>query len=157
MLTSLYPLRKPAATECLGTPMESFSSNVKSLLINDDLSSLIWEGGVRQRRSLIRPRRGIILSSGGDSYNLKLFNRYRLIIKPDSRIDGLYSAGRTGVGLCSESNFSGLSIADTIFSGRRAPCTSPRLGFRVPGPFDHMHSCPGRSRRGVTQSRGYYS
>lgn len=35
-------------------------------------------------------------------------------------IDGLYAAGRTAVGVCSESNFSGLSIADTIFSGRRA-------------------------------------
>lgn len=37
-----------------------------------------------------------------------------------TRIAGLYAAGRTAVGLCSESNFSGLSIADTIFSGRRA-------------------------------------
>lgn len=35
-------------------------------------------------------------------------------------IDGLYAAGRTAVGICSEANFSGLSIADTIFSGRRA-------------------------------------
>lgn len=35
-------------------------------------------------------------------------------------IPGLYAAGRTAVGICSESNFSGLSIADTIFSGRRA-------------------------------------
>ncbi len=35
-------------------------------------------------------------------------------------IVGLYAAGRTAVGVCSESNFSGLSIADTVFSGRRA-------------------------------------
>lgn len=35
-------------------------------------------------------------------------------------IAGLYAAGRTAVGVCSEANFSGLSIADTIFSGRRA-------------------------------------
>ncbi len=35
-------------------------------------------------------------------------------------IPGLYAAGRTAVGICSESNFSGLSIADTVFSGRRA-------------------------------------
>jgi 3-oxo-5alpha-steroid 4-dehydrogenase len=35
-------------------------------------------------------------------------------------VAGLYAAGRTAVGVCSESNFSGLSIADTIFSGRRA-------------------------------------
>ncbi|WP_281783695.1 FAD-binding protein [Sinimarinibacterium flocculans] len=37
-----------------------------------------------------------------------------------SVIRGLYAAGRTAVGICSESNFSGLSIADTVFSGRRA-------------------------------------
>ncbi len=35
-------------------------------------------------------------------------------------VDGLYAAGRTAVGICSGANFSGLSIADTIFSGRRA-------------------------------------
>ncbi len=37
-----------------------------------------------------------------------------------STIEGLYAAGRTAVGICSGANFSGLSIADTIFSGRRA-------------------------------------
>ncbi len=37
-----------------------------------------------------------------------------------SVIAGLYAAGRSAVGVCSGSNFSGLSIADTIFSGRRA-------------------------------------
>ncbi|MCY4426399.1 MAG: FAD-binding protein [Halieaceae bacterium] len=37
-----------------------------------------------------------------------------------SLVEGLYAAGRTALGVCSESNFSGLSIADTIFSGRRA-------------------------------------
>lgn len=43
------------------------------------------------------------------------------VTRPDgSAIKGLYAAGRTAVGICSESNFSGLSIADTIFSGRRA-------------------------------------
>jgi len=35
-------------------------------------------------------------------------------------IEGLYAAGRTAVGVCSGANFSGLSIADTVFSGRRA-------------------------------------
>jgi 3-oxo-5alpha-steroid 4-dehydrogenase len=35
-------------------------------------------------------------------------------------IEGLYAAGRSAVGVCSESNFSGLSIADAVFSGRRA-------------------------------------
>jgi 3-oxo-5alpha-steroid 4-dehydrogenase len=35
-------------------------------------------------------------------------------------IAGLYVAGRTAVGLCSSGYMSGLSIADTVFSGRRA-------------------------------------
>ena len=44
-----------------------------------------------------------------------------LVTRPDGTvIPGLYAAGRTAVGICSESNFSGLSIADTVFSGRRA-------------------------------------
>jgi 3-oxo-5alpha-steroid 4-dehydrogenase len=37
-----------------------------------------------------------------------------------SRIEGLYAAGRVAVGLCSQGYMSGLSIADTVFSGRRA-------------------------------------
>jgi 3-oxo-5alpha-steroid 4-dehydrogenase len=37
-----------------------------------------------------------------------------------SAIPGLYAAGRAAVGLCSQSYMSGLSIADTVFSGRRA-------------------------------------
>jgi 3-oxo-5alpha-steroid 4-dehydrogenase len=35
-------------------------------------------------------------------------------------IPGLYAAGRTAVGLCSKGYLSGMSIADTVFSGRRA-------------------------------------
>lgn len=35
-------------------------------------------------------------------------------------IPGLYAAGRTAVGVCSNSYVSGLSLADCIFSGRRA-------------------------------------
>ncbi|WP_136706624.1 FAD-binding protein [Agromyces sp. H66] len=37
-----------------------------------------------------------------------------------SVIPGLYAAGRTAVGVCSNSYLSGLSLADCIFSGRRA-------------------------------------
>jgi 3-oxo-5alpha-steroid 4-dehydrogenase len=37
-----------------------------------------------------------------------------------SPIAGLYAAGRTAVGLCSNSYVSGLSLADCVFSGRRA-------------------------------------
>lgn len=35
-------------------------------------------------------------------------------------VDGLFAAGRTAVGLCSRAYLSGMSIADTVFSGRRA-------------------------------------
>lgn len=37
-----------------------------------------------------------------------------------SVIAGLYAAGRTAVGVCSQSYVSGLSLADCVFSGRRA-------------------------------------
>jgi 3-oxo-5alpha-steroid 4-dehydrogenase len=37
-----------------------------------------------------------------------------------SVVPGLYAAGRTAVGLCSHSYVSGLSLADCVFSGRRA-------------------------------------
>jgi 3-oxo-5alpha-steroid 4-dehydrogenase len=43
------------------------------------------------------------------------------VTRPDgSAIPGLYAAGRTAVGLCSRGYISGMSIADTVFSGRRA-------------------------------------
>jgi 3-oxo-5alpha-steroid 4-dehydrogenase len=37
-----------------------------------------------------------------------------------SPLPGLYAAGRTAVGICSNSYVSGLSLADCVFSGRRA-------------------------------------
>ncbi|WP_082965927.1 FAD-binding protein [Mycobacterium kubicae] len=37
-----------------------------------------------------------------------------------SAISGLYAAGRTAVGVCSNSYISGLSLADCVFSGKRA-------------------------------------
>ena len=52
-----------------------------------------------------------------------------LVVAPDtgavlradgSPVPGLYAAGRSAVGLCSRSYVSGLSIADCVFSGRRA-------------------------------------
>ncbi|MEV6302327.1 FAD-binding protein [Actinoplanes sp. NPDC051861] len=43
------------------------------------------------------------------------------VTRPDgSAIAGLYAAGRTAVGICSGSYVSGLSLADCVFSGRRA-------------------------------------
>jgi 3-oxo-5alpha-steroid 4-dehydrogenase len=38
----------------------------------------------------------------------------------DQPIEGLYAAGRNAVGICSHSYLSGLSLADCVFSGRRA-------------------------------------
>ena len=35
-------------------------------------------------------------------------------------IPGLFAAGRTAVGICANSYVSGLSLADCVFSGRRA-------------------------------------
>ncbi|MYQ30634.1 FAD-binding protein [Streptomyces sp. SID4956] len=40
--------------------------------------------------------------------------------KDGSDIRGLYAAGRSAVGICSNSYVSGLSLADAVFSGRRA-------------------------------------
>ncbi|HVW44614.1 MAG TPA: FAD-binding protein [Amycolatopsis sp.] len=38
----------------------------------------------------------------------------------DEPVSGLYAAGRNAVGICSNSYISGLSLADCVFSGRRA-------------------------------------
>ncbi|MFD4268321.1 FAD-binding protein [Rhodococcus sp. NPDC058481] len=43
-------------------------------------------------------------------------------------IEGLYAAGRTAVGICSNSYVSGLSLADCVFSGRRAAAHAARRG-----------------------------
>jgi 3-oxo-5alpha-steroid 4-dehydrogenase len=55
-------------------------------------------------------------------------------------IAGLYAAGRNAVGICSNSYVSGLSLADCVFSGRRAgehaatrSVTKPRVSLRVLG------------------------
>jgi 3-oxo-5alpha-steroid 4-dehydrogenase len=45
-------------------------------------------------------------------------------------IAGLYAAGRSAAGLCSRSYVSGLSLADCVFSGRRAG----RYAARAPAP-----------------------
>lgn len=41
-------------------------------------------------------------------------------------VAGLYAAGRTAVGICSNSYVSGLSLADAVFSGRRAAADAAR-------------------------------
>jgi 3-oxo-5alpha-steroid 4-dehydrogenase len=44
----------------------------------------------------------------------------RVLRADGSAIEGLYAAGRSAVGICSNSYISGLSLADCVFSGRRA-------------------------------------
>jgi 3-oxo-5alpha-steroid 4-dehydrogenase len=44
----------------------------------------------------------------------------RVLRADGTPVPGLYAAGRTAVGLCSHSYVSGLSLADCVFSGRRA-------------------------------------
>ena len=44
-----------------------------------------------------------------------------MVTRPNgSGIEGLYAAGRAAVGVCSNGYFSGMSLADCVFSGRRA-------------------------------------
>ena len=44
----------------------------------------------------------------------------QVVTEDGSMVAGLYAAGRTAVGICSNSYVSGLSLADCVFSGRRA-------------------------------------
>lgn len=43
-----------------------------------------------------------------------------VLTEKEARIPGLYAAGRTAVGICSNGYLSGLSLADGVFSGKRA-------------------------------------
>lgn len=52
---------------------------------------------------------------------LRVDGQTGVVLREDgSAISGLYAAGRNAVGVCSNSYLSGLSLADCIFSGRRA-------------------------------------
>lgn len=58
-----------------------------------------------------------MLTLGG----LVVDERTGAVLRPDGAvIAGLYAAGRSAVGICSRSYVSGLSLADCVFSGRRA-------------------------------------
>ena len=50
-------------------------------------------------------------------------------------VPGLYAAGRTAVGLCSHSYVSGLSLADCVFSGRRAGRSAAAANPACAAPF----------------------
>jgi 3-oxo-5alpha-steroid 4-dehydrogenase len=68
---------------------------------------------VRNRLALPAP----MLTLGG----LRVDEDTGRVLRPDGAgIPGLYAAGRTAAGLCSRSYVSGLSLADCVFSGRRA-------------------------------------
>jgi len=81
-------------------------------------------------RSLTGPYSLLDISVGPSMYypcpmltlgGLVVDERTGATLRPDgSPVQGLYAAGRTAVGICSRSYVSGLSLADCIFSGRRA-------------------------------------
>jgi 3-oxo-5alpha-steroid 4-dehydrogenase len=48
-----------------------------------------------------------------------------------SVVPGVYAAGRSAVGLCSASYVSGLSLADTVYSGRHAAQAAPGRAGRA--------------------------
>ena len=68
----------------------------------------------------VRPRLAYpapVLTLGG----LVVAEQTGQVHRPDgSAVPGLYAAGRSAAGLCSRSYVSGLSLADCVFSGRRA-------------------------------------
>lgn len=52
---------------------------------------------------------------------LRVDERTGQVLREDSTaVPGLYAAGRTAAGICSNSYVSGLSLADCVYSGRRA-------------------------------------
>lgn len=85
------------------------------------------------RPSLTYPVPGLTL--GG----LQVDGETGLVLDSEGRpLSGLYAAGRTAVGVCSNSYVSGLALADCVFSGRRAgthaassETADPLLGGRM--------------------------
>jgi 3-oxo-5alpha-steroid 4-dehydrogenase len=68
-----------------------------------------------------KPLPATMFSIGG----LRVDGTSGAVLATDGRvIPGLYAAGRAAVGLCSNSYVSGLSLADCVFSGRRAGATA---------------------------------
>ncbi|RYD91145.1 MAG: FAD-binding protein [Sphingomonadales bacterium] len=72
-------------------------------------------------------------SSGMPFGGLKVNEKTGAVVTGEgASVPGLYACGRSAVGLSTATTFSGLSIADTIFSGRRA-ARSAVLGQSEPG------------------------
>lgn len=71
-----------------------------------------------------------INSSIGNKYSFPIFftlggllvdeGRGVVLDEQNQPIEGLYAAGRAAVGICSENYFSGMSLADCVYTGRRA-------------------------------------
>lgn len=56
----------------------------------------------------------------------------RVLDRDSCPIEGLYAAGRSAIGICSQTYVSGLSFADCIFSGRRAARDAAAQRLRRP-------------------------
>jgi 3-oxo-5alpha-steroid 4-dehydrogenase len=85
-----------------------------------DLCSPVEEGpfyaiDISIKNSALYPAPGLTL--GGLRVNEETGE---LLDERDQSVPGVYAAGRTAVGICSRSYVSGLSLADGVFSGRRA-------------------------------------
>jgi 3-oxo-5alpha-steroid 4-dehydrogenase len=61
-----------------------------------------------------------------------------------STVAGLFAAGRTAAGICSNSYVSGLSLADCVFSGRRAGSHAAAVRTDPMTPIDSAVAVPGR-------------
>ena len=91
------PVGKPAefARRVGNGPYTLINISIRPSLLNP--TPMLTLGGVR-----VDEETGAVVTSSGDP------------------VAGLYAAGRTALGVCSNSYVSGLSIADAVFSGRRA-------------------------------------
>ena len=91
------PMGKPAEfTRRVGDgPYTLINISIRRSLLNP--TPMLTLGGVR-----VDEDTGAVVTGSGDP------------------VPGLYAAGRTAIGICSNSYVSGLSLADCVFSGRRA-------------------------------------
>ena len=85
------------------------------------------------RHALQGPLLALDISMGNPLFPLATLSLGGLRVDEDSgqvldatgqAIPGLYAAGRTAIGLASRRYISGLSLADCVFSGRRAGCAA---------------------------------
>jgi len=117
------PMGKPAEfTRRVGKgPYTLINISIRRSLLNP--TPMMTLGGVR-----VDEDTGAVITSSGDP------------------VPGLFAAGRTAIGVCSNSYVSGLSLADCVFSGRRAGAhaAGERLARRNPQP-DVLMDQPGLS------------